>query len=123
MTIKEEAVKPNRYIINLDGNQVECRYVLEELIKRNIEKISPISSPYYTNAFEYLFRLYDKHEDPETDIRKAIQELIFLLEAETGKKTELKDMKDIEKEDYKLQDYEIKEFENMPDFPKFRRDK
>lgn len=95
--IKEEVVKPSRYIIEVKGTDIECRHIIEALINRNKNKISPVSSPYFTDAFEYLFRLYDKHEDPETDIRKAIQKLIFLLEAETGKKTELKDVVKVKK--------------------------
>lgn len=92
MTI-EETKEPKRYIIYVDDSKVECRKILEELIKRNLDKISPIDSMYYSNAFEYLFRLFEKHDNPETDIRKAIQELIFLLEAKTGKVTELVDKK------------------------------
>ena len=61
----------------VDSLQLETRYILKDLL--NDTNLTHEQAFWYGNIGKRYFRLCKKHDEPTTDIKKIIQESIFLL--------------------------------------------
>lgn len=66
----------------VDSLQLETRYILKDIV--NDAKMTHEQASWYWNIGKRYFRLCKKHDDPVTDIKKIIQESIFLLSSLLG---------------------------------------
>lgn len=82
---------PNHYKLNIRGQELETKDILDSLV----DEISqpPSASVWIFNAGKYFFRAFKKHTNPVTDIKKCIQCLVFVLEKilDTKLKIEISD--------------------------------
>ena len=62
--------------------QLETRYILKDIV--NDAKMTHEQASWYWNIGKRYFRLCKKHDDPDTDIKKIIQESTFLLSSLLG---------------------------------------
>ncbi|MBF0747308.1 DUF3310 domain-containing protein [Gemella sp. 19428wG2_WT2a] len=90
MTIKEEVKKPKHYLIKIKDRYIESKHIIEALISES--RIVGTVAFWYGNAFKYITRMFKKHDDPVTDIDKAIECLLNIREIYTGKRHELKEV-------------------------------
>lgn len=67
----------------VDSLQLETRYILKDLL--NDANLTREQAFWYGNIGKRYFRLCKKHDDPTTDIKKIIQEAVFLLSSILGK--------------------------------------
>lgn len=67
----------------VDSLQLETRHVLKDLL--NGANLTHEQAFWYGNIGKRYFRLCKKHDDPTTDIKKIIQEAVFLLSSILGK--------------------------------------
>lgn len=67
----------------VDSLQLETRYILKDLL--NDANLTHDQAFWYGNIGKRYFRLCKKHDDPTTDIKKIIQEAVFLLSSILGK--------------------------------------
>ena len=67
----------------VDSLQLETRHVLKDLL--NDANLTREQAFWYGNIGKRYFRLCKKHDDPTTDIKKIIQEAVFLLSSILGK--------------------------------------
>ena len=67
----------------VDSLQLETRLVLKDLL--NDANLTREQAFWYGNIGKRYFRLCKKHDDPTTDIKKIIQEAVFLLSSILGK--------------------------------------
>ena len=67
----------------VDSLQLETRYVLKDIL--NDTNLTREQAFWYGNIGKRYFRLCKKHDDPTTDIKKIIQEAVFLLSSILGK--------------------------------------
>ena len=67
----------------IDSLQLETRYILKDLL--NDANLTREQAFWYGNIGKRYFRLCKKHDDPTTDIKKIIQEAVFLLSSILGK--------------------------------------
>ncbi len=67
----------------VDSLQLETRYILKNLL--NDANLTHEQTFWYGNIGKRYFRLCKKHDDPTTDIKKIIQEAVFLLSSILGK--------------------------------------
>lgn len=67
----------------VDSFQLETRHVLKDLL--NDANLTREQAFWYGNIGKRYFRLCKKHDDPTTDIKKIIQEAVFLLSSILGK--------------------------------------
>ena len=77
----------------VDSLQLETRYILKDLL--NDTNLTHEQAFWYGNIGKRYFRLCKKHDEPTSDIKKIIQEAVFLLSSILGKeyKAELLDEK------------------------------
>ena len=66
----------------VDSLQLETRYILKDIV--NDAKMTHEQASWYWNIGKRYFRLCKKHDDPDTDIKKIIQESTFLLSSLLG---------------------------------------
>ena len=66
----------------VDSLQLETRYILKNLL--NDTNLTHEQSFWYGNIGKRYFRLCKKHDDPTTDIKKIIQEAVFLISSILG---------------------------------------
>lgn len=67
----------------VDSLQLETRYILKDLL--NDANLTHDQAFWYGNIGKRYFRLCKKHDEPTTDIKKIIQEAVFLLSSILGK--------------------------------------
>lgn len=67
----------------VDSLQLETRHVLRDIL--NDANLTHEQVFWYGNIGKRYFRLCKKHDDPTTDIKKIIQEAVFLLSSILGK--------------------------------------
>lgn len=67
----------------VDSLQLETRHVLKDLL--NDANLTREQAFWYGNIGKRYFRLCKKHDEPTTDIKKIIQEAVFLLSSILGK--------------------------------------
>ena len=67
----------------IDSLQLETRYILKDLL--NDANLTHEQAFWYGNIGKRYFRLYKKHDEPTSDIKKIIQEAAFLLSSILGK--------------------------------------
>ena len=67
----------------VDSLQLETRYILKDLL--NGANLTREQAFWYGNIGKRYFRLCKKHDEPTTDIKKIIQEAVFLLSSILGK--------------------------------------
>ena len=67
----------------VDSLQLETRYILKDLL--NDANLTHEQAFWYGNIGKRYFRLCKKHDEPTTDIKKIIQEAVFLLSSILGK--------------------------------------
>ena len=67
----------------VDSLQLETRHVLKDLL--NDANLTREQAFWYGNIGKRYFRLCKQHDDPTTDIKKIIQEAVFLLSSILGK--------------------------------------
>lgn len=67
----------------VDSLQLETRYILRDLL--NDANLTHEQVFWYGNIGKRYFRLCKKHDNPTTDIKKIIQEAVFLLSSILGK--------------------------------------
>ena len=72
----------------VDSLQLETRYILKDLL--NETNLTHEQAFWYGNIGKRYFRLCKKHDDPTTDIKKIIQEAVFLLSSILGKEYKAK---------------------------------
>ena len=72
----------------VDSLQLETRYILKDLL--NDANLTHEQAFWYGNIGKRYFRLCKKHDDPTTDIKKIIQEAVFLLSSILGKEYKAK---------------------------------
>nr|DAS33421.1 MAG TPA: hypothetical protein [Caudoviricetes sp.] len=72
----------------VDSLQLETRYVLKDLL--NDANLTHEQAFWYGNIGKRYFRLCKKHDEPTTDIKKIIQEAVFLLSSILGKEYKAK---------------------------------
>ena len=68
---------------NVDSLQLETRYILKDVL--NATSLTHEQAFWYGNIGKRYFRLCKKHDEPTTDIKKIIQEAVFLLSSILGK--------------------------------------
>ena len=66
----------------VDNLQLETRYILRDVL--NDANLTHEQAFWYGNIGKRYFRLCKKHDDPTTDIKKIIQEAVFLLSSILG---------------------------------------
>ena len=66
----------------VDSLQLETRYILKDLL--NDANLTHEQAFWYGNIGKRYFRLCKKHDDPTTDIKKIIQEAVFLISSILG---------------------------------------
>ena len=67
----------------VDSLQFETRYILKDLL--NDANLTHEQAFWYGNIGKRYFRLCKKHDDPTADIKKIIQEAVFLISSLLGK--------------------------------------
>ena len=67
----------------VDSLQLETRYILKDLL--NDANLTHEQAFWYGNIGKRYFRLCKKHDNPTTDIKKIIQEAVFLISSLLGK--------------------------------------
>ena len=67
----------------VDSLQLETRYILKDLL--NSANLTHEQAFWYGNIGKRYFRLCKKHDNPTTDIKKIIQEAVFLISSLLGK--------------------------------------
>ena len=67
----------------VDSLQLETRYILKDIV--NDANMTHEQAAWYWSVGKRYFRLCKKHDDPTTDIKKIIQEVVFLLSSILGK--------------------------------------
>ena len=67
----------------VDSLQIETRYILKDVL--NDTNLTREQAFWYGNIGKRYFRLCKKHDEPTTDIKKIIQEAVFLLSSILGK--------------------------------------
>lgn len=67
----------------VDSLQLETRHVLKDLL--NDANLTREQAFWYGNIGKRYFRLCKKHDEPTSDIKKIIQEAVFLLSSLLGK--------------------------------------
>lgn len=72
----------------VDSLQLETRYILKDIL--NDANLTHEQAFWYGNIGKRYFRLYKKHDEPTTDIKKIIQEAVFLLSSILGKEYKAK---------------------------------
>ena len=72
----------------VDSLQLETRHVLKDLL--NDANLTREQAFWYGNIGKRYFRLCKKHDEPTTDIKKIIQEAVFLLSSILGKEYKAK---------------------------------
>ena len=72
----------------VDSLQLETRYILKDLL--NDANLTHDQAFWYGNIGKRYFRLCKKHDEPTTDIKKIIQEAVFLLSSILGKEYKAK---------------------------------
>lgn len=72
----------------VDSLQLETRYILKDLL--NDANLTHEQASWYGNIGKRYFRLCKKHDEPTTDIKKIIQEAVFLLSSILGKEYKAK---------------------------------
>ena len=72
----------------VDSLQLETRYILKDLL--NDANLTREQAFWYGNIGKRYFRLCKKHDEPTTDIKKIIQEAVFLLSSILGKEYKAK---------------------------------
>ena len=72
----------------VDSLQLETRYILKDLL--NDANLTHEQAFWYGNIGKRYFRLCKKHDEPTTDIKKIIQEAVFLLSSILGKEYKAK---------------------------------
>lgn len=72
----------------VDSLQLETRYILKDVL--NDTNLTHEQAFWYGNIGKRYFRLCKKHDDPTTDIKKIIQEAVFLLSSILGKEYKAK---------------------------------
>lgn len=72
----------------VDSLQLETRYILKDLL--NDANLTHEQAFWYGNIGKRYFRLCKKHDEPTTDIKKIIQESVFLLSSILGKEYKAK---------------------------------
>ena len=72
----------------VDSLQLETRYILKDLL--NDTNLTHEQAVWYGNIGKRYFRLCKKHDEPTTDIKKIIQEAVFLLSSILGKEYKAK---------------------------------
>ena len=72
----------------VDSLQLETRYVLKDIL--NDANLTREQAFWYGNIGKRYFRLCKKHDEPTTDIKKIIQEAVFLLSSILGKEYKAK---------------------------------
>lgn len=72
----------------VESLQLETRHILKDVL--NNTNLTHEQSFWYGNIGKRYFRLCKKHDDPTTDIKKIIQEAVFLLSSILGKEYKAK---------------------------------
>lgn len=72
----------------VDSLQLETRYILKDLL--NDANLTHEQAFWYGNIGKRYFRLCKKHDEPTSDIKKIIQEAVFLLSSILGKEYKAK---------------------------------
>ena len=72
----------------VDNLQLETRHILKDLL--NDTNLTHEQAFWYGNIGKRYFRLCKKHDEPTTDIKKIIQEAVFLLSSILGKEYKAK---------------------------------
>ena len=72
----------------VDNLQLETRHILKDIL--NDANLTREQAFWYGNIGKRYFRLCKKHDDPTTDIKKIIQEAVFLLSSILGKEYKAK---------------------------------
>ena len=72
----------------IDSLQLETRYILKDLL--NDTNLTHEQAFWYGNIGKRYFRLCKKHDNPTTDIKKIIQEAVFLFSSILGKEYKAK---------------------------------
>ena len=67
----------------VDSLQLETRHVLKDIV--NNANMTHEQAAWYWSVGKRYFRLCKKHDNPTTDIKKIIQEAVFLLSSILGK--------------------------------------
>lgn len=67
----------------VDSLQLETRHILKDIV--NNANMTHEQAAWYWSVGKRYFRLCKKHNDPTTDIKKIIQEAVFLLSSILGK--------------------------------------
>ena len=72
----------------IDSLQLETRYILKDLL--NDANLTHEQVFWYGNIGKRYFRLCKKHDEPTSDIKKIIQEAVFLISSILGKEYKAK---------------------------------
>lgn len=96
----------------VDSLQLETRHVLKDLL--NDANLTREQAFWYGNIGKRYFRLCKKHGDPTTDIKKIIQEAVFLLSSILGKEYKAQ-LLDAEGNDLLNEKEEIAVFDKLND--------
>ena len=72
----------------VDNLQLETRHILKDIV--NDANMTHEQAAWYWSVGKRYFRLCKKHDDPTTDIKKIIQEAVFLLSSILGKECKAK---------------------------------
>lgn len=96
----------------VDSLQLETRHVLKDLL--NDANLTREQAFWYGNIGKRYFRLCKKHDDPTTDIKKIIQEAVFLLSSILGKEYKAK-LIDVDGNDLLNEKEEIAVFDKLND--------
>ena len=72
----------------VDSLQLETRYILKDLL--NDANLTHEQAFWYGNIGKRYFRLCKKHDEPTSDIKKIIQEAVFLISSLLGKEYKAK---------------------------------
>ena len=72
----------------IDNLQLETRYILKDVV--NNANMTHEQASWYWSMGKRYFRLCKKHDEPTTDIKKIIQEAVFLLSSILGKEYKAK---------------------------------
>lgn len=96
----------------VDSLQLETRHVLKDLL--NDANLTREQAFWYGNIGKRYFRLCKKHDDPTTDIKKIIQEAVFLLSSILGKEYKAQ-LLDAEGNDLLNEKEEIAVFDKLND--------
>ena len=72
----------------VDNLQLETRHILKDVL--NDTNLTHEQAFWYGNIGKRYFRLCKKHDDPTTDIKKIIQEAVFLISSILGKEYKAK---------------------------------